>query len=186
MQEAAQNRTARIRMARGKNIYLWTGEGAGKTSSALGIAMRCVGHNMKVVVVQFLKGRKDVGEYRIMKKLRPYYEIHQFGRKEFIRPLSKPAKRDRELARKGLEFARRAAEKKPRLLVLDEINLACAYGILDTDEVVDLVKHCSRHTIVYMTGRKAPQKLRKVADFVNRVDLVKAPDRYPARRGIEW
>ncbi|ENO12076.1 ATP:corrinoid adenosyltransferase [Thermoplasmatales archaeon SCGC AB-539-C06] len=89
------------------NIYLWTGEGSGKTTSALGVALRCAGHKMKVIIVQFMKGRKDIGEYKIMKKLKPYYQIYQFGRKEFIRPLDKPTQKDKELAKKGLEFAKK-------------------------------------------------------------------------------
>ena len=168
------------------NIYLWTGEGAGKTTSALGVALRCAGHRMKVIVVQFMKGRKYIGEYKIMKRLKPYYQIYQFGRKEFIRPLSKPSKKDKELAAKGLGFARKIAKKKPRLLILDEINLACAIGLVKTEKVVKLVKHCSKYTIVYLTGRRAPSKLKKVADFVNEIKLLKAPKKYPIRKGIEY
>jgi cob(I)alamin adenosyltransferase len=168
------------------NIYLWTGEGAGKTTSALGVALRCIGHKQKVIVVQFMKGRKDIGEYKIMKKLKPYYEIHQFGKKGFIKPITKPTKKDKELAQKGIEFARKAAKKKPRLLVLDEINLACASSLVKTEDVIDLVKHCSRYTIVYLTGRKAPPALKKIAGFVNEIKLLKSPKKYPLRKGIEY
>jgi len=169
-----------------KNIYLWTGEGSGKTTSALGVALRCAGHNMKVIIVQFMKGRKYIGEYKIMQKLKPYYQIYQFGKKEFIKPLNKPTKKDKELAKKGLEFAKKAAEQKPRLLILDEINLACAIGLIKTKDVVELVKHCSKHTIVYLTGRRAPAELKKIADFVNEIKLIKAPKKYPTRKGIEY
>ena len=168
------------------NIYLWTGEGAGKTTSALGVALRAVGHKQKVIVVQFMKGRKDIGEYKIMKKLKHYYQIYQFCKKEFIKPISKPSAKDKEMALKGLEFARKAAKKKPRLLILDEINLACAIDLVNVDEVIDLVKHCSRYTIVYLTGRKAPFKLKQIADFVNEIKLLKAPHKYPVRKGIEY
>ncbi len=168
------------------NVYLWTGEGAGKTTSALGVALRAVGHKQKVIVVQFMKGRKDIGEYKIMKKLKPYYQIYQFGKKEFIKPITKPSKKDKEFAAKGLEFARKAAKKKPRLLILDEINLACAIGLVNVNDVIDLVKHCSRYTIVYLTGRRAHSKLKKIADFVNEIKLVKSPKKYPVRKGIEY
>ena len=63
----------KIRKGRKGNVYLWTGDGWGKTTSALGVALRAVGHKQKVVVVQFMKGRKNIGEYKIMKKLKPYY-----------------------------------------------------------------------------------------------------------------
>lgn len=168
------------------NIYIWTGEGAGKTTSALGVALRCAGHRQKAVIVQFMKGRKNIGEYKVMKKLSPYYQIYQFGTKSFIKPIKKYTEADRARAKKGLEFARKIAKKKPRLLVLDEINLACAISLVKTDEVVDLIKHCSKYTIVYLTGRRAPSKLKKAADFVNEIKLIKAPRKYPVRKGIEW
>jgi len=60
-------------------IYLYTGTGAGKTTNALGLALRSMGHERKVVIIQFLKWRKDIGEYKIKDKLRHYYEIYQFG-----------------------------------------------------------------------------------------------------------
>ena len=168
------------------NIYLWTGDGAGKTTSALGVALRAVGHKQKVIVVQFMKGRKEIGEYKIMKKLKPYYSIHQFGSPKFIKPLNKPSEKDKALAQKGLEFAKQASRKKPHLLVLDEINLACAIGLVKTDEVVKLVEEASKKTIVYLTGRKAPLKLKKIAGFVNEIKLLKSPEKYPVRKGIEW
>lgn len=167
------------------NIYLWTGQGAGKTTSALGVALRCAGHKQKVIVVQFMKGRKDIGEWKIAPRLKPYYEIYQFGKKGWV-DIEHPSKADYEWAQKGLEFARQVAKKRPRVLVLDEINLACAIGLLDVKDVLELIEHCSRYTIVYMTGRFAPRKLIERADFVNRIDEVKKPKKYPARKGIEW
>lgn len=168
------------------NIYLWTGEGAGKTTSALGVALRAVGHKQKVIIIQFMKGRKNIGEYKIMKKLSPYYKIYQFGKKEFIRPITKPSEKDKSLAKKGLEFAKSISKKKPFLIILDEINLACAIKLIKTEEVIRLIKQLSKHSVVYLTGRRAPAKLKKAADFVNEIHLVKAPKKYPVRRGIEW
>ncbi|MFQ5801111.1 MAG: cob(I)yrinic acid a,c-diamide adenosyltransferase, partial [Candidatus Hydrothermarchaeales archaeon] len=93
-------------------IYLYTGEGEGKTTNAFGMAMRAVGHGYKVIVVQFMKGRKDeIGEYTIQKRLQPLYEVHQFGRKEFI-DFKNPTPEDYELAKKGLEYAEKALEQK--------------------------------------------------------------------------
>jgi len=65
-------------------IYLYTGTGAGKTTNALGLALRSVGHGHKVVIIQFMKWWKKTGEYKIKKKLYPHYEIYQFGRKGWI------------------------------------------------------------------------------------------------------
>jgi len=170
------------------NIHLLTGEGAGKTTSALGVALRAVGHNQKVVIVQFMKGRKEIGEYKIRKKLAPYYEIYQFGRKEFI-DLKNPSEKDKELAKKGLEFAKKIIKTKPtpKLLILDEINLACAIGLLDINEVLKFLEDAKKKSItVYLTGRYAHEKLKKVADFVNEIKLVKAPEKYPNIKGITY
>jgi cob(I)alamin adenosyltransferase len=168
------------------NIYLWTGNGGGKTTSALGTALRCIGHNQKVIVVQFMKGRTDIGEYKIMDKLNPNYQIYQFGTKEFIKPLNKAAEKHKELAKLGLAFAKICADKKPFLLILDEINLACSAGLLDVNEAAEVVDYCSKHCIVYLTGRNAPKKLKDIAGFVNEIKLVKQPKKYTARKGIEW
>ena len=65
-------------------IYLFTGEGGGKTIAALGLALRSIGHRRKVVIIQFMKGRKDVGEYKAAKKLAPYLKVYQFGGKGFV------------------------------------------------------------------------------------------------------
>ncbi|MBS7621640.1 cob(I)yrinic acid a,c-diamide adenosyltransferase, partial [Candidatus Bathyarchaeota archaeon] len=105
-------------------IYLYTGTGAGKTTNALGLALRSIGHKHKVVIIQFLKWWKNTGEYKIRKMLAPYYEIYQFGRRGW-HGLSNLGEEDRKLAKKGLKFAEKIVrEKKPHLLVLDEINLA--------------------------------------------------------------
>jgi cob(I)alamin adenosyltransferase len=167
------------------NIYLWTGNGAGKTTSALGVALRCAGQKKKAVIIQFMKGRKDIGEYKIRNKLKPYYEIHQFGTRQFIN-LKKPSCKDIENAYKGLVFAVQKAKNKPFIMIFDEINLAAAIGLLKIDDVVKAVKQISKNTIVYLTGRKAPRQLISLADFVNEIREVKKPRKYPARKGIEY
>ena len=167
-------------------VYLWTGIGAGKTSSALGVALRAVGQARKVIVIQFLKGRKDIGEYKIAKKLGQNYEIYQFGRKEFVDPKNlKPI--DYELAKKGLEFAYKSLNKKPFLLILDEINLAVHGGLLKAKDIIDFLNIVPSSTTVYLTGRFAPKELINRADFVNEIQLIKQPKKFPpAKRGIEW
>ena len=117
-------------------IYLWTGPGWGKTTSALGVALRSIGHGKKVTIIQFMKGRKDkIGEYRARKKLGRLFEISQFGSPDWVN-MKKPSEKDKKLAEKGLEAAKKAAKKKPFLLILDEINLAVAIGLLDEKRVI--------------------------------------------------
>lgn len=173
-------------MGRG-NIHLYTGGGEGKSLTAFGLALRAVGHGYRVIIIQFLKGRKDVGEYKIKDRLSPEYEIYQFGREEFI-DLSKPTPVDYELARMGLEFAWDALKKNPRVLVLDEVNLAVAVGLLEVEDVLSLLDAIPDETIAVLTGRNAPKKLIERADLVTEMVEVKHPfyTGVSARKGIEY
>ncbi len=167
------------------NIYLWTGKGAGKTTSALGVALRCVGHKQKVIVIQFMKGRKDIGEYLIKNELKPYYGIYQFGKKGFVN-LKKPSKEDKKRAKEALEFAKKKIKEKPHLMILDEINLACAIGLIGTEEVIKFLNKVPKKVNVYLIGRAAPKELMKKADFVNEVIEIKHPKYWKAKKGIEY
>ncbi len=168
------------------NIYLWTGDGWGKTTSAIGAAVRAVGHNKKVLIVQFMKGRKDsIGEYKIRTKFGKLYQIHQFGRKGWVN-LKKPGEKDRVLAGKGFDFVKKAARQKPFLLVLDEINLACSAGLLKTGEVISFLKTIPKTMHVYLTGRRAPEKLLAFADYVNVIEIKKGPKRLIGKKGIDY
>ena len=171
------------------NIYLYTGEGVGKTTSALGLALRAVGQNKKVVIIQFLKGRKDIGEWKIKKRLKPNYEIYQFGRKEFVNP-KKLQPIDYKLAEAGMAFARKIIQnKKPDLLILDEVNLAVAGGLISSENVIallNLASSVSPKTSIVLTGRYAPPELIKNADFVNRLIVEKMPKKVPTIKGIHY
>jgi cob(I)alamin adenosyltransferase len=167
-------------------VYLYTGMGAGKTTNALGLALRSVGHKRKVVIIQFLKWWKNTGEYKIRKMLAPYYEIHQFGRKGW-HGLGNLGEEDKELARKALKFAEKIAkEKKPHLLVLDEVNLALHCKLLDVKEVLKFLDKMPKKTDVVLTGRFAPIELVKRAEFVNEIIAIKYPEEMVTTRGIQY
>lgn len=168
-------------------IYLYTDGGEGKTTNALGLALREVGHKQKAVIIQFMKGRKDIGEYKIKNRLKPYYKIYQFGRKGWVN-LKKPSNKDKELAQQGFEFSKKIIKEKPDLLVLDEINLAIAIKLLKLDDVIEFLKKIPSKTTVVLTGRRAPKKLIKIADEVTIMKFVKHPFQkgYRARKGIEY
>ncbi len=167
-------------------IYLYTGTGAGKTTNALGMALRSVGHKRKVLIIQFLKWWKNTGEYKIRNMLKPYYEIYQFGRHGWI-GLGNLGEEDAKLARKALKFAENAVkEKKPQLLVLDEINLALSCGLLDVREVIALLDRIPKSTDVVLTGRNAPQELIDRAEFVNEVRDIKYPKTMVTTKGIQY
>ena len=156
-------------------VFLYTGEEEGKTTTALGVALRAVGHGKKVIVIQFMKGRKNVGEYQIQKKLSPLYSVKQFGRPDFIYDVHHPLDIDRKLAKEGLKFAKESLKKKPFLLILDEINLAVAFGILKADEVIKMLRGAPKETTFILTGRRAPKRLIDAADLVTEMVKVKHP-----------
>jgi cob(I)alamin adenosyltransferase len=168
------------------HIYLYTGTGAGKTTNALGLALRSIGHKRKVIIIQFLKWWKNTGEYKIRKMLAPYYEIYQFGRKGW-HGLGNLGEEDRKLAQKALKFAGKIVKKeKPHLLVLDEINLALHCRLLDVKQVLEFLDEIPKRTDVVLTGRFAPKELLERAEFVNEVVGVKYPREMVLTKGIQY
>jgi len=165
-------------------IYIYTGKGGGKTTAALGLALRSLGHNRKVILIQFLKGRKEIGEYKIQSKLKKF-KVYQFGRKEFIN-LKNPTGKDRLLAAKGLQFIKKAIKQKPKLLILDELNLVLAFRILDIRDVLSVLKKIPKSVDVVLTGRHAPKDLIKIADYANEMRLIKMPKKFFAKKGIQY
>jgi cob(I)alamin adenosyltransferase len=181
-------------------VYLYYGTGGGKTANALGLALRSVGHSKKVVIIQFFKWKKDIGEYLIKDRLSPYYEIYQFGREAWLGEEDKTAEfagekfsvecvksHDKELAKKALDFAAKVLrEKKPHLLVLDEVGLAAQWKLLQVKDVLKLLDNVPSETTVVMTGRLAPKELVDRADFVNEIQLVKMPEDFKMTEGIQY
>ncbi|NWF87786.1 cob(I)yrinic acid a,c-diamide adenosyltransferase [Candidatus Bathyarchaeota archaeon] len=167
-------------------VYLYTGTGAGKTTNALGLALRSAGHKHKVIIIQFLKWWKNTGEYKIRNTLAPYYEIYQFGRKGW-HGLDNLNEGDKKLAQKALKFAEKIVkEKKPNLLVLDEINLALSCNLLDVEEVLEFLDKIPKKTDVVLTGRYAPKALVDRAEFVNEIIDVKYPKELVTTKGIQF
>jgi cob(I)alamin adenosyltransferase len=167
-------------------VYLYTGTGAGKTANALGLALRSVGHKRKVIIIQFLKWWKNTGEYKIRHMLEPYYEIYQFGRKGW-HGLGNLDEEDRKMAQKALKFTQRIVnEKKPHLLVLDEINLTLYCKLLDVKDVLKFLDEIPKRTDVVLTGRYAPDELINRAEFVNEVVGIKYPKKMVTTKGIQY
>ncbi|MFA4905750.1 MAG: cob(I)yrinic acid a,c-diamide adenosyltransferase [Candidatus Margulisiibacteriota bacterium] len=163
-------------------IYVFFGKGGGKTIAALGLALRARGQGKKVAVVQFLKGQKDTGEFKIAKKLG--YRIFQFGRSQLI-DLAHPQPIDFKLALQGWE---KAKQIKADLLILDEINLAVCAGLLPEKEVLSFLKKNPPRRDIVLTGRNVPDSFVKIADGVSEIVKIKHVfDRgIAAKRGIEY
>lgn len=170
-------------------IHVYTGDGKGKTTAALGVAMRAMGTGLSVLIIQFLKGHKDYGELRFLNNFsQPGLAIVQFGTTEYT-DLEHPAALDLYLATQGLDYARRAMiMRRPNVLVLDEINPAMHYGLIATQDVLDFLDHKHQETEVLLTGRNAPSSILNIADIVTVMNSVKHPYDDPAftpRYGIE-
>jgi len=164
-------------------VFLYYGTGAGKTTNALGLALRCVGHKLRAVIIQFMKGRKDIGEYLVKDRLAPHYEIRQFGRAGWV-DFKNPSEEDKALAREALKEAENCLKTKPHLLVLDEVCLAASIGLISVEEVLNLLDKVPNETDVVLTGRYCPPELVDRADFVNMIVEVKAPKKLYTRIGI--
>jgi len=166
-------------------IYLYSGEGAGKTTSALGIALRALGHGQKVLVIQFLKWNRTTGEYLFQ---HPNYQIEQFSSTEWI-GIATLTEKDAKECRNGLATAYlRCKSQDINLLILDEINYAVSVGMLEEDDAIDCIRRlkveCPELNIV-LTGRAATRKLRRIADYVNIIKDVKSSG-LVNDEGIQW
>jgi len=168
-------------------IQVYTGDGKGKTTCALGLALRAVGQGLKVFMVQFMKGR-DTGETRAAARLAPDLTLQSFGRPVLVN-LQSPAPEDLALAKEALDQARQVIlAGEHDLVILDEINVALAYRLVPLEEVLEMLKTRPGWVEVVLTGRQAPPELMAAADLVTEMRPLKHyyDAGVPARRGIEW
>jgi cob(I)alamin adenosyltransferase len=168
-------------------VCVFTGEGKGKTSAAFGMALRFLGYGKKVVVIQFLKGRKT-GELLVRKDL-PGLEIVQFGSENLV-DLKNPSREDVEQAKEAFLYGKRLLVRsyRPDLLVMDEINVAVSAGMISEREVLELMGKVPDRTTVVLTGRGATRKMIGKADLVTEMKDVKHPFRKgkKAGKGLEY
>lgn len=168
-------------------FYLYTGNGKGKTTTALGVCVRAVGYGKKVIIIQFMKGRAT-GEYVALKTISPNLDIHLFGTPDFVDPKN-PREIDLQLAQEGLNFAVKALAFKPDLILLDEANVAISFNLLKHEQVLEFVdKAIAQNTHVIVTGRYAKPELIDKADLVTFMNEVKHPlqKNIAAVQGLEF
>jgi len=168
-------------------IEIFTGNGKGKTSAALGAVLRAVGHGLRAHIVYFMKGDYPYGEQKVFSRL-PNISFARFGQKGFVDP-AKVKSEDKEQARRALEEARRAVlSNEYDLVVLDEVNVAIAWKLVDVEEVIELIKQKPEKVELILTGRYADDKLIELADLVTEMVEIKHPYQkgIPARKGIEY
>ncbi|SFI35483.1 cob(I)alamin adenosyltransferase [Tindallia magadiensis] len=165
-------------------VQVYTGNGKGKTTAALGLSLRAVCSGKKVYIGQFIKGMA----YSEMKapSLLEGITIEQYGRDCFIK--NDPTEEDVLIAKKGLDTAREIIRNKTYdVVVLDELNVALYYKLISIDEVLDLIAAKPASTELIITGRYAPDELLEVADLVTEMKEVKHyyQQGVKARKGIE-
>lgn len=167
--------------------HIFTGDGKGKTSAALGVVLRALGQGLKVYIAFFMKGDSSSGELNILSKL-PGVTVASFGSGEFINPASiKPA--EIEQAGQALAAARKAVLSGDYdLVVLDEVNLAVAWRLVPLDEVIKLIRDKPQKVELILTGRQADARLIQLADLVTEMLKIKHPydEGVMARKGIEY
>jgi cob(I)alamin adenosyltransferase len=181
----ARIKASKDRLYAGKTIekgllIVHTGTGKGKSTAAWGLVMRCLGHGLKVGVVQFVKGRRETGERAFLKRFPDLVRVEVMG--EGFTWETQDRERDLAAARDALAAAA-SMLKDPdlHLVVLDELNIVLRYKTLDLQEVLDTLaaRRPGLHAVV--TGRHAPQELLDVADLVTEMRLVK----HPFREGVK-
>ena len=191
-EKAARRKEVRDRMMADKTqekglIIVHTGKGKGKSTAAFGMVLRCIGHGLKVGVVQFIKGKWDTGERTVLERFPDQIEIKALG--EGFTWETQDRARDIAFARAGWEEGKRMiADPSFDFVLLDEINIALRYDYLPIEEVVDFLKAKRPDLHVCLTGRNAKEELIAIADLVTEMEMVKHPfrDGVKAQAGIEF
>jgi cob(I)alamin adenosyltransferase len=168
-------------------VQIFTGDGKGKTSAALGTAVRALGRGLKVCIVVFMKGNYPYSEWKFFSGI-PGVEIARFGFNTFTNPDDVKPK-EKEQAEKALTFAREAVlGGKYDLVVLDEICVASAWKLVAVEDVIKLIEDRPSKVELVLTGRNADERLIELADMVTECRKVKHPyDKgILARRGIDY
>ncbi len=167
-------------------IQIYTGDGKGKTSAALGLVLRALGHGLRVKMISFMKGNPESGEMKMASKLENFTLI-QSGGPAFVQKGCIEEK-DVNLARKGFELARKALNENIDILILDEINVAVDYDLIPVEDLLELMRIKPAGLELVLTGRKAHPEIVKRSDFVSEILLIKHPYEkgVPARPGFDY
>ena len=169
-------------------FQIYTGSAKGKTTAALGLALRAAGSGLKTYIGQFLK-RQEYGELKAAEAfLADYVEIEQYGEEGFLSTKGSPDPKDVEMARKGLAKAReKMLSGEFDIIIFDEINIAHHFGLLSLTEIMEVINEKPEKVEIIFTGRYASVELVKIADLVTEMVEVKHyfKDDVQSRIGIE-
>jgi cob(I)alamin adenosyltransferase len=168
-------------------LIVHTGTGKGKSTAAFGMVMRCLGHGMRVGIVQFVKGKWETGERKVLERFPELVTCRAMG--EGFTWETQDRARDLAAARAAWDMAKAMiADPAYRLVLLDELNIVLRYDYLPLDEVVAALRAKPRDLHVIVTGRNAKPELLEIADLATEMTLVKHPFRsgVKAQAGIEF
>jgi cob(I)alamin adenosyltransferase len=168
-------------------VHVVTGPGKGKTTAAFGLALRAAGHGLRVCIVQFMKSGLITGEVLGVKRIHEI-QVFQYGTGRFADP-KMLTDDDRRCATEALAKAKELLENGAcEVLIMDEVNLATSFGLLDPGEILTMLRSRKPGIEVVLTGRNAPAEFMDYADYVSYVDDRKHPYRKgeKARKGVEW
>ena len=167
-------------------VQVYTGNGKGKTTAALGLALRAVGRGLKVCILQFIKGGGPYGEHLIAEKLAPLLTIIQTGRPGWVN--TKDITADRTVAQEAFTKAKELLTSgEYDLFICDEINGAVGFGLIDVEQVLELISLKPEQVELVLTGRNAHERVIEAADLVTEMREIKHYYKagVPARTGIE-
>ena len=168
-------------------VEVFTDSGKGKTSAAMGVVLRALGHDLKVCIIFFMKGNYPYGEKKSLTRF-PNVTLSIFGGPGFVDPRNVKEDDKRE-ARRALEAGREAVMSgKYDLVVLDEVNVAVAWKLVELDDVIKLIKDKPESVELILTGRYADPKMVRIADLVTEMIAIKHPydEGVQARAGFEY
>ncbi|GAB4375188.1 MAG: cob(I)yrinic acid a,c-diamide adenosyltransferase [Calditrichia bacterium] len=155
---------------------VYTGNGKGKTTAALGMAVRAVGYDWRILMVQFIKGDWMYGELEGYKRLQPNLELHRMG-KGFVRIMGdkKPIEEHIAAAQKALKFAEKKMQEDYDILILDEVHVAIKEKLITTEDVLRIIRNRPPYLHLVLTGRNAPPEIIEAADLVTEMTEIKHP-----------
>lgn len=171
-------------------VIVYTGKGKGKTTAALGMALRAVGYNYKICMIQFIKGSWHYGEMTSSKRLEPEFELTAIG-KGFVGIIDdkSPHAEHEKIAIEALRLSREKIEsEKYDIMILDEINYAVNLGLVKIEDVLDLIKIKPANLNLVLTGNHAKQEIIDAADLVTEMKEIKHPFKsgIKAKKGIDF
>ena len=177
MQQRKDIQSKRIKIRKEKKglLIVFTGNGKGKTTASLGMALRTIGHGHKVAIIQFIKGGWDTGEEKALKNLSSNISWHSLG--EGFTWETQNRIRDEKLVKEAWKLAKNyIKDESYKLIILDEINIATKLGYLTSEEIITFIKSLNkRKNHIVLTGRGASESIINYADLVTEMKLIRHP-----------